>query len=86
MVHVIICLEIWNGPSWPDYRQANPEAVDLGTDWLNAGYRITAIDGSDYHHPVPAPEPPKPPDRLGLPSTYVYAEHLSGGAILAGLR
>ncbi|HXF64056.1 MAG TPA: CehA/McbA family metallohydrolase [Caldilineaceae bacterium] len=84
------CLEIWNDPSWPDNRVANPQALELWTRWLNAGYRITAIGGSDFHRPVnkPAakPGPVKPPDRLGLPRTVVYAEELSGAAILAGLR
>ena len=80
------CLEIWNDPSWPENDHANPKAVALWTDWLNAGYRITAIGGSDYHQPVPEPGQDKPPERLGLPSTYVYAEQLSGAAILEGLR
>jgi hypothetical protein len=80
------CLEIWNDPSSPDNLHANPKAVALWTDWLNAGYRITAIGGSDYHQPVPEPGQDKPPERLGLPSTYVYAEQLSGAAILEGLR
>ena len=80
------CLEIWNDPSWPDNKQANPQAVDLWAAWLKAGYRLTAIGGSDYHRPDPAPNQNKPPERLGLPSTYVYAENLSGAAILAGLR
>lgn len=80
------CLEIWNDPSWPDNARDNPRAIAMWTDWLNAGYRITAIGGSDFHRPVPPPNPPKPPDRLGLPSTYVYAAELSGRAILDALR
>jgi hypothetical protein len=80
------CLEIWNDPSWPDNRTANPRAVALWTATLNDGYRITALGGSDYHRPVPPPQPPKPPDRLGLPSTYVWADQLSGAAILQGVR
>jgi hypothetical protein len=80
------CLEIWNDPSWPDNVQANPQAVALWTDALNAGYRLTAIGGSDYHRPAPRPGEDKPAERLGLPSTYVYASELSTSAILAGLR
>ncbi len=80
------CLEIWNDPSWPDNAKANPQAVALWTEWLNAGHRITAIGGSDYHRPTPRPNENKPPERLGQPSTYVYATELSGRAILAGLR
>ncbi len=80
------CLEVWNDPSWPDNQRDNPRAIKLWTEWLNDGYRITAIGGSDFHRPVPPPNPPKPPDRLGLPSTFVYAENLSGQAILNALR
>lgn len=80
------CLEIWNDPSWPDNRQANPETVAMWTRALNAGFRITAIGGSDYHRPAPKPGENKPPDRLGLPSTYVFADALSGAAILHALR
>ena len=79
------CLEIWNDPGWSDNAQANPQTVDLWTQWLNAGYHITAIGGTDYHQPRFKPGY-KEPQRLSLPSTYVYAEELSGKAILEGLR
>ncbi len=82
----IHCLEICNDPSWPDNRVGNPLAVEMWTRWLNAGHRITAIGGSDYHRPVNKPGTIKPPDRLGSPRTYVYTESLSGAAILNGLR
>ncbi len=92
----IHCLEIWNDPSWPDNRVGNPLAVEMWTRWLNAGHRITAIGGSDFHRLInkPSERDPKavghsiskPPDRLGLPRTYVYANELSGAAILDGLR
>jgi hypothetical protein len=80
------CLEVWNDPSWPDNVHGNPQAVALWTRWLNQGYRITAIGGSDYHRPHPKTGENKPAERLGLPSTFVYAEELSGAAILAGVR
>ncbi len=80
------CVEVWNDPSWPDNLEANPKALKLWTKWLNAGCRVTAIGGSDYHRPEPKPGEDKPPERLGLPSTYVYAQQLSGAAILEGLR
>ncbi len=80
------CLEIYNDPSWPDNKIANPQAVQLWTRWLNAGYRITAIGGTDYHRPQPKPDENKPAERLSLPSTYVYAAQLSGAAILQALR
>jgi hypothetical protein len=82
----INCLEIWNDPSWPDNGEANPQAVALWTDLLNAGHRITAIGGSDYHRLVPKKGRKKLPERLGHPSTFVYAATLSGNGILDGLR
>lgn len=80
------CMEIWNDPSWPDNLHGNPRAVALWTAALNAGYRITALGGSDYHRPEPRPGEQKPPDRLGLPSTCVRADALSGTALLAAIR
>jgi hypothetical protein len=80
------CLEIWNDPSWPDNRMANPLALEMWSRWLNAGLRMTAIGGSDFHRSINKPGVTKPPDRLGLPRTYVYAERLSGAAILEGVR
>ena len=85
-VSLIQCIEIWNDPSWSDNKEANPQAVQRWTAWLNAGFRITAIGGSDFHRPTPRPGEVKPNERLGLPRTYVYAENLSGAAILNGLR
>ncbi len=78
------CLEIWNDPYWPDNIRATPDAISMWTSWLNAGHRITAIGGSDYHCP-PKPEEGVYGERLGLPSTYVYAEELSVDASLQGL-
>lgn len=79
------CIEIWNDPLWPDNEQANPQAVALWTAWLNAGYRITAIGGSDFHF-LPGESPGYPGERPGLPTTYVYAQELSATAVLAGIR
>ena len=77
-------LEIWNDPTWGDNTWANPDAVDYWTRLLNAGYRITAIGGSDYHFTNQEPGPYQP--RLGLPRTVVYAEQLSAVAILGAVR
>jgi hypothetical protein len=79
------CVELWNDLYWPDNADANPKTVDLWTDWLNAGHRVVAIGGSDYHYP-PKPEKGLPGERLGQPTTYVYAEALAGPAILDGIR
>jgi hypothetical protein len=79
------CLEVCNDPYYPDNARANPQAVALWTAWLNAGYRMTAVGGSDYHYP-PRPAERDPGMRLGLPSTYVLAKELSVPAIVEGLR
>lgn len=79
------CVEIWNDPSWPDSRVANPAAVAMWTEWLNAGHRITAVGGSDFHRPQPRSSQ-RFPEALGRPRTMVYARELSGQAILEGLR
>lgn len=82
-------LEIWNDPSWPDNQTGNPNAVALWTKWLNAGHRITAIGGTDFHHARPKHEKDGsivPRDHLNQPTTYVYANNLSGDAIMAGLK
>ncbi|MFW6135519.1 MAG: CehA/McbA family metallohydrolase [Chloroflexota bacterium] len=79
------CLEVWNDPCWPDNAWANPAAVALWTRWLDEGHRVTAIGGSDYHHP-PQPQEGKPGERLGHPTTYVGAGELAVDALLEGLR
>jgi hypothetical protein len=78
-------LEVWNDPLWPDNAQANRAATDFWTACLNAGYRITAIGGSDFHF-CPGDHPTCPGEWIGLPSTYVFAGRLSGAAVLQGLR
>lgn len=80
------CLEIWNKPDWPDTLRSNPRAVALWTRWLNEGYRITAVGGSDHHVSKPRPGEHILTERLGWPRNYIYAEELSGVAILAALR
>ncbi len=79
------CVEVWNDPNWPGNDQANAQTVAFWTELLNAGYRITAIGGSDFHG-VRSPERGEPPEALGLPATYVYAKQLSGRSVLQALR
>lgn len=50
---------------------------------LNAGYRPTAVGGSDNHNPE---LPLEKPGSVGSPTTVVYATELSVPAILAGIR
>jgi hypothetical protein len=79
------CVELWNDLYWPGNKFANPKTVDLWTNWLNAGFRVTAIGGSDYHYP-PKPELGLPGERLTQPTTYVYAENLSAASVMEGVR
>lgn len=81
----IRCVELWNDLYWPPNASANPKAVNMWSQWLNAGHRITAIGGSDYHYP-PRQEENIFGERLGYPTTFVYADDLSAAGILAGLR
>jgi len=79
------CLEIWNDPDWPDNDLANPAAVKLWSSWLNAGFRITAIGGSDFHF-LAGEVAGYPGERPGRPSTFVYAREFSSSAILEALK
>ena len=79
------CLEIWNDLYWPGNVTGNPDAVKMWISWLNAGHRITGIGGSDYHYP-PRTEHGLPGERLGMPTTYVYARELSTDGILEGIK
>lgn len=78
-------LEVWNDPTWPENRLANPAALDMWTRWLNAGLRITAIGGSDFHNP----EKMERFDglmvdghRVGIPRSWVLADAATPQAIL----
>jgi len=79
------CLELLNDLYWPGNVTGNPEAVKMWISWQNAGHRITCIGGSDYHYP-PRTELGLTGERLGMPTTYVYANELSTKGILEGLR
>jgi len=84
------CLEIINDPTWPARqkhpanKQATQTAVSMWTKWLNAGHRITAVGGTDYHGPKATPPGYNP--RITHPATYVYAPELSVAGILQGIR
>ncbi len=84
------CLEIINDPTWPggerhpNNKRATQTAVSMWTKWLNAGYRVTAVGGTDYHGPLTSPPGYNP--RITHPATYVYAPELSVAGILQGVR
>jgi hypothetical protein len=80
------CVEIWNKPDAPDPIGSNSRAIKLWTALLNAGYRITAIGGSDHHALQPRAGEKLPTERVGWPRNYVYADQLSGQSLLTGLR
>ena len=74
----IDAIEVWNG------RWAIPESDNLGalafwTDLLDAGFRPTAISGSDSHSA-------EEDQYVALPMTYVHAADRSEAAILDGIR
>lgn len=69
------CLEIWNGPM----RESNLKAVALWQSLLEAGQKIPACGGSDYHRDTPF-------IFLGGPTTCVYALSGSPGDILSALK
>jgi predicted metal-dependent phosphoesterase TrpH len=68
-------VEVVNG------RDADTEfsGIPFWEKWLNAGYVITAVGGSDNHDALL-------PDGIGTPTTVVYADSLSEPGIVAALR
>lgn len=78
-------LEVWNDPTWPDNGLGNRAALGMWTGLLNAGHRITAVGGSDFHNPDPMPYLDQGEiggHRIHLPTTYIYAAGLSANALL----
>src|SRR5207237_2961345 len=85
----------WRPKAWDMRLVSAIEAVNGGAEegpysgvpfWeqqLNAGYRPTAIGGSDNHNPE---LPPDKPGSVGSPTTVVYAPELSVPGILAAIR
>ena len=74
----IDAIEVWNG-RWAIPETANLGALALWTDLLDAGFRPTAISGSDSHSA-------EEDDYIALPMTYVHAPDRSEAAILDGIR
>ena len=69
-------VEIWNGP-W-DCDSNNEAALLLWYDWLNIGWRLVGTAGTDIHSAR---------DYAANPGfNVVYAEALSEGALLEGIR
>lgn len=78
-------IEIINDPTYRDNPQANPATRRMWSAWLNAGYRITALGGTDFHSLQPSDDRTRL-SLLNLPLTYVYTQEFSPQAILEGIR
>jgi len=76
LLDVLDVMEVWN-VWWPVSMDVNPPSIDRWEQWLNEGYRIGAVGGSDVHFAVLP---------IGFPTTVVWAESLSLPGILDGLR
>jgi hypothetical protein len=70
-------VEVWNGPWHGPWRRQNTDGLALWDTWLNAGYHLPAVAGSDGHLL------PRRPETVGL--TCVYAAP-DPQAILAAVR
>ncbi len=74
------CIEVWQAP-WPFH---NTVAYQWWDSLLQAGRRVIAVGGSDYHQPVEVMQ--GNPHLLGQPTTWMLAEQLSSDAILDAIR
>ncbi len=74
----IDAIEVWNG-RWAEAETDNLGALAFWTDLLDAGYRPTAVSGTDSHS---AEEDAYP----ALPMNYVHASDRSEASILDGIR
>lgn len=78
-------LEVWNDPTWPENRLANPAALGMWTRWLQSGKRATAVGGSDFHNPDKFSRGDGyivDGHRVGVPRTFVLATARTPEAIL----
>lgn len=85
---VIRYVEVWNDPTWPENRYANPAALAMWTRWLNAGIRIPAVGGSDFHRPDGYQREDGfsvAGNQIGLPRTWVDAPTSSSADLLTAV-
>ena len=78
-MRLVAAVEAVNGGA----EEAPYSGISFWEKQLNAGYRPTAIGGSDNHDPE---LPPDRPGSVGSPTTVVFASELSVNAILRGIR
>jgi hypothetical protein len=74
----IDAIEVWNG-RWRMPESDNNGALAFWTDLLDAGFRPTAVSGTDSHSA-------EEDEYIALPMNHVYADDRSEGAILDGIR
>jgi len=74
----IDAIEIWNG-RWRIPESDNNGALAFWTDLLDAGFRPTAVSGTDSHSA-------EEDEYIALPMNHVYADERSEGAVLDGIR
>lgn len=87
LLHRVNAIEICCDPTWPTSPVATERALMMLSALWNAGHRIVAISGSDAHlEPHERNANATEPEIYGDPSTFVFADGLSGDKILAGLR
>ena len=77
--HLIPSIEAVNGGA----EEGQYSGVSFWEKYLNQGYRITAVGGSDNHNAL-APAGTK--SAIGSPTTVIYANDLSVASILNGIR
>lgn len=82
---LVDCVEIWNDPGYPGNEEAADAAFRCWDRWLQDGYRITALGGSDAVHMEVGPGYAWP-HRIGVPTTCVWAPCLSPAALLESVR
>ncbi|MEP6638090.1 MAG: CehA/McbA family metallohydrolase, partial [Chloroflexota bacterium] len=74
----IDAIEVWNG-RWRIPESDNNGALAFWTDLLDAGFRPTAVSGTDSHSA-------EEDEYIALPMNYVYADDGSEGAVLEGIQ
>jgi len=78
-IRLVSAIEAVNGGA----EEGPYSGVPFWEQQLNAGYKLTAIGGSDNHNPE---LPFDKPGSVGSPTTVVYASDLSVAGILAAIR
>ncbi|CAG9001420.1 MAG: hypothetical protein CENE_03440 [Candidatus Celerinatantimonas neptuna] len=85
-LQAISTMEICCDPTWPTSPQASEMALKILNHAWNCGHRITAVGGSDSHlRPDQRNPKANEPSIYGDPATYIWADELSGSALIHGL-